>query len=102
MPGNTFQFNGIALASVQEKNFGGAALAVDGGYRIRTSQIAFKNTDGTYSMSFSFDATNYTSLEPGESFSQDLMTDRFYYRSDSTTVPCPFKVVAALRSGWGR
>ena len=102
MPSNIFQFNGTALITPQEQGFGGTVLAVDGGPRVRTSQFAIRNMDSTSSISFSFDATNYTTLDTGESFSQNLMTDRFYYKSDSTDIPCSFKVVATLRSGWDK
>lgn len=88
-----------ALATEQSENFGGTKLDIDGGLRVRSEYFTMKNLDTTgFGIIFGFDGTNYNTLAYGENFSQPIIADRYYFRSDTTNAIVPFQIIVSLKS----
>lgn len=106
---NVYNRRAYCFASAQEIIFaldpqvgGSTKTYADGGYRIRSQAFAIKNIDQgstAPALQFSFDNTNYSKLEPGEGFSLNLSSDRFYIKSDTGDASCEYLVTAALMGG---
>lgn len=98
-----FVFRGNALWNVQEKIFSDTSSyypGTDGRYKLRCDYFAITNMDMTTAISFSFDNTSFSPLEPGQGFAAPMTLDRYYVRSDTTNVNADYKVVAPYQNNW--
>ncbi len=102
--GNYFQFKGYCFATALSKIFavelGASGIAVDGGYKVRSEDIAIQNIDSTAELLFSFDTTTYNQLDPGAAFSQRMSSDRIFMKCGTTDNSCYVQLNVALKNNW--
>lgn len=101
---NTYQFRGYCFASDLTKIFsvemGGGGIAVDGGYKVRSEDVAIQNLDTSATLLFSFDTTTYSQLDIGGAFSLKLATDRVHLKCGPTDNSCYFQMTISLKNNW--
>jgi hypothetical protein len=100
---NAYVFNGSADTTASTKYFSDSTrTGVDGLRRMKCLKFNIRNIDSANSLGFSFDNTNWATLDYGASFGSELFSDRYYVRNDSSSGTCLFQVLATIQGNGNR